>query len=257
MIGKGSPRIKEAAETAIKNDTGLSIYRILLSVGYDKDEAANRTRQKTLSKPIGRLRESSKSDLSSNDSEDKIPCTALTTEVSTSVASAFSSSDPSNTKKKRPRPDSSAKDTSKKPKHIRDAFIPRNTRRDSEDRLRGFQDIHDDKMRKIDAYRYGVSLAKDYMEKGLPVTEASKRASDEFNIPVCAHTLRKLIREGRETISGYGINSILDEAEFEAICTGLISYVKINQQNGGPGITRNMLKIILENLFKGKQMIII
>lgn len=109
-----------------------------------------------------------------------------------------------------------------------------------------------DKKRKIvddlieEEYSRAVKMCK---ESSLSVERTLKDVS--FQVDIKENTVRRLISTGRDTIGKPGRKPRLPEDQFEKICLGLFSFIRISQANGDDEMKNNYLIRLLTNLFKG------
>jgi hypothetical protein len=66
----------------------------------------------------------------------------------------------------------------------------------------------------------------------IPYAKAARDASQKYNVEVKADTVRKCVIKGEKTVKRPGPKGKISEEEYDAVCSGFITYLAIAQMNG-------------------------
>lgn len=230
----GSPRLSRAAEIWIDNPQ-LRSSEALIRARYSYSEANERKRQQNLYAKRKRLIKRRRLDAPSI-----IPLTVINTNSAAVISSH--KEDVSREKK-------IAKKKAIVMKCKRSKQLANSSRRTSHQKNQADRELKEAKITGMNLYTQAVKLCED-RDKGVSVDEVLRENNFDLDV-VKANTVRKLLREGKETITGRGRKSVLSEDDLHAIEEALFSYIKASQMNGDDEIKDATLIRLLTNLFRG------
>jgi hypothetical protein len=264
----------KAAQLLIENPTYTAKVALLMA-GYDNSTATSERAKKTLSKNKNRLIEA----VRKSDQRNRIanyrasvrnttitvttattesgnteispltePSSSTTTTTSSTTQEASGSSKQSNTNTGRVRSATAAKPDNRKLRN-RSKVIASNSRRTPNQLNKFFIEKNKIDGQREAAYQEAIHNASVLF---IPYAKAARDASQKYNIEVKADTVRKCVIKGEKTVKRPGPKGKISEEEYDAVCSGFITYLAIAQMNGDPEkkINRDIVPK-LEELFHG------
>ena len=252
---KGSPKMAKAAQLLIENPNYTAKVALLMA-GYDASTASSERAKKTLSKNKNRLIEAvrkndqrnSKANYRASIRNTTITVTTGTTEAgnteispltepssftttitaSSTTQEASGSSQQSNTNTGRVRSATAAKPDNRKLRN-RSKVIASNSRRTPNQLNKFFIEKNKIDGQREAAYQEAIHNASVLF---IPYAKAARDASQKYNVEVKADTVRKCVIKGEKTVKRPGPKGKISEEDYDAVCSGFITYLAIAQMNG-------------------------